>query len=80
MADEPENLVLVQLREMRGELREMRGDVQAVRATQDEHANQLEKIAEAAYLGVGLATMANHKLDRLEERFEVFDRRLQAVE
>ena len=80
MAEEPENLVLAHLREIRSELR-------GIREKQDEHsrmfeqnAKELEKIAEAAYLGVGLATMANHKLDRMEERIEVFDRRLQAVE
>ena len=80
MTDEPENLVLVQLREIRAELGHINGKLV-------EHDKQfaalnkhLEWVAEAAYMGVGLAQMANHKLDRLSDRFDTMDQRLQVVE
>ena len=65
MAEEPDNLVLVQLREIRAKLDKL---------------DKIEGVAEATYVGVGLATMANHKFDRLTDRFDAIDRRLQKVE
>ena len=80
MVEAPENLVVVQLREIRSEMREMRSETQAVHKQQLEQSTRLEKIEEASYLGIGLATMANHKLDRMAERLDSVDHRLQVVE
>ena len=73
MAEEPENLVLVQLREIRTKLDKIEADVSTL-------TTQLEGVAEATYVGVGLATMANHKFDRLTDRIDAIDQRLQKVE
>lgn len=76
MAEEPDNLVLVQLREIRAKLDKL----DKIEADVSTLTTQLEGVAEATYVGVGLATMANHKFDRLTDRFDAIDRRLQKVE
>ena len=80
MADDPSNLVLVLLRE--------------IRAKQDEHFSkltehdqqfatvnkQLEHVAETGYVAVGIATMTAKKIDEMADRFDMVERRLLAVE
>ena len=63
MADEPDNLVLVHLREIRAEMK----DIRAKLGEHDTHFEALKKrvdeLFETATFGVGLAVMANRKLD-----------------
>ena len=80
MAEEPENLVLTDLREIRAELRDVRTEVRDVRSKQEEQGKILERIVEVSYLGVGIATAASVKLDQMAERLDTFEHRLQAVE
>lgn len=56
MADEAENLVLQLLREIRAK----QDDHSRLLA---DHAKQLGEIRETSLLAVGIATMANYKLD-----------------
>ena len=71
MPDEPDNLVLVHLREMRAEMRNMRDEVRTKLEQHDKRFDALEKrlddVHEAAILSVGFATLANHKLEQLRE-------------
>ena len=80
MAEEPENIVLAHLREIRSELRDVRTELRDVKAKQDEHGKTLEWIAEVAYLGVGIATATNYKLDQIVERMDGFEQRIHTVE
>ena len=80
MADEPENRVLAHLREIRAELRSMHSKQDDMSKKQDEQGKTLERIAEVAYLGVGIATATNYKLDQIVDRMDGFDQRLHAVE
>ena len=73
MPDQPENLVLVHLREIRAKL--------------DEHDKRFDKLDkrlddthEAAIFGVGLAAMANHKLDLVADRLQALEQRVAIVE
>ena len=73
MVDVPDNLVLQILRD--------------IRAKQDDHSRQLDghtkelaDIREVATMGVGLATMANFKLDRAIERLDGHESRIERLE
>ena len=70
MAEEPENLVLQMLRDIRGKLDDHSRML-------EQHGKRLDEVQETALLGVGLATMANHKLDKVTEDHE---RRIAALE
>ncbi len=80
MAEEPENLVLTHLREIRGELRDVSVKQDEMARQLDEQGKTLERIAEVAYLGVGIATATAVKLDQVIERMDSFDQRLRTVE
>ncbi len=84
MADEPDNLVLVHLREMRAEMRNMRDEVRTKLELHDKRFDALEKrlddVHEAAILSVGLATLANHKLEQVRERVDDHGDRISALE
>ena len=72
MAEEPDNLVLVHLREIRGELGGVRDELSKIRTTLREHdvrfdkiEKRLDEVYETAIYGVGVATRANYKLDQM---------------
>ena len=46
----------------------------------DEIKKRLDDVHETALLGVGLATMANHKLDQMKERAEDHELRITTQE
>ena len=73
MADEPDNLVLVHLREIRAKLEEHDRRF-------DKLDKRLDDTHETAIFGVGLAAMANHKLDRLADRTELLEGRVAKLE
>ena len=80
MADEPDNLVLVHLREIRGELKNIRDKLAEHDARFDKIEKRLDEVHETAIYGVGLAAMANHKLDRMTERVDDHEPRITALE
>ena len=69
MAEEPDNLVRVQLREIRASMAKMEAEPEA-------HDQRFDDLHETATYGVGLAAMANLKLDRLADRFEAVENRI----
>jgi hypothetical protein len=73
MVDAPENLVLQMLREIRAKQEEQSLKLEA-------HTKDLTDIREVATLGVGLATMANSKLDRVIERLDGHAVRIERLE
>jgi hypothetical protein len=80
MAQEPDSLVLVHLREMRGQL-------QGITAKLEEHDrrfDQIDKRMEDFHLlvnhALGLGTMNQHKARELEARHDLADTRQRRVE
>ena len=70
MANEPDNLVLQLLRDIRGQL-EGHAQLLAEHARLlGEQSKQIGEMQETALLAVGLAAMANHKLDKVTEDHE----------
>ena len=87
MADEPNNLVLVHLREIRGELKGVCDELSQIRLKLSEHDarfdkmdKRLDEVHEAAILGVGFASLANHKLEQLRESVDDHGQRISALE
>ena len=75
MVDEPDNLVLVQLREMRAEFRDVRAEIREVRSSVSDltlqvqqQGKRLDDVLEAAVLASGYANLAVHKFDLMEQR------------
>lgn len=84
MADEPVDIVLVHLREMRTEMCEMREKMEAKLDQHDKRFDAIDKrlgeVHETALLAVGFAAMANHKLEQHLERIEDHERRIATLE
>ena len=80
MADEPDNLVLVHLREIRAKLEEHDRRFDSMEKRFDKLDKRLDDTHETAIFGVGLAAMANHKLDRLADRTELLEGRVAKLE
>lgn len=80
MADEPENLVLQMLRDIRGKLDEHTRLLNEHTRLLNDHTKQLLDVRETAILAVGLATMANYKLDKLVESVEDHEIRIETLE
>ena len=70
MADDPENLVLIQLREMRAELKDIRTTLDVHTQTLERHSKRLDAVLEAAVLASGYGNLAVHKFDNLGKRVE----------
>ena len=77
MPDEPDNLVLVHLREIRAEMKDMRSDMNGMRDEMGAIKKRVDELFETATFGVGLAVMANRKLDLAIDDHE---RRITALE
>jgi archaellum component FlaC len=61
MAQEPDNLVLVHLREMRGEIRGIKVQLQGIEAKLEEHDRRFDQI--------------DRRFEQVDQRFEQFDKR-----
>ena len=80
MADEPESLVLIQLREMRAEMRDMRASIDENTRVFKLHDKRLDDVLEAAVLASGYANLAVHKFDLMENRVERLETRVGKLE
>ena len=80
MADEPESLVLIQLREMRAEMRDMRASIDENTRVFMLHDKRLDDVLEAAVLASGYANLAVHKFDLMENRVERLETRVGKLE
>lgn len=80
MADEPDNLVLKMLREMRQILDEVRGKVFEHDERFLELRKQIEDWQETTSTGVGFATHAHVRTQALERELEELKRRVDELE
>ena len=80
MADESDNLMLVMLREIRAKQSEHDQQLAKLNKQLEHASKQLEHVNEAAYLGIGIATMTARKVDEIGDRLETLEQRLQALE
>ena len=84
MADQPENLVLIQLREMRAEFGDLRTEMRKMRTTMDDkfkqHGKRLDDVMEAEVLAAGYASLAAHKFDALDNRMASTESRVELLE
>jgi hypothetical protein len=94
MAQEPDNLVLIQLREMRGQLNGITGKLEAITAKLEEHDRRFDDfhLLTNHALGLGMVNQnrvreleARHDLAeawhrRVEQRFDQIEHRLTKVE
>ena len=80
MPDEPDNLVLLHLREIRGDLTKIRDKLAEHDTKFEQLGKRLDEVHETAVYGVGLAAMANYKLDQMKERVEDHEQRISAIE
>ncbi len=80
MADEPDNLVLKMLREMREVLQEVRGKVFEHDGRFDEIRKTIEDWTETTATGVGFAAHANIRTDALEKEIAELKRRIDRLE
>jgi hypothetical protein len=94
MAQEPDNLVLIQLREMRAQLNGMTGQLQAITAKLEEHDRRFDDFQRLANHALGLGMVNQNRTRESEarhdfadtwqrragERFDRIERRLAKVE
>lgn len=84
MVEETDNLVLVHLREMRGEMQGIRSEVSELRSEMSERMDRVEKrlgdVYEASMFAVGVAVMTSRKLDQFTERVDDHERRITTLE
>lgn len=80
MVEEPDNLVLKMLREMRDSLEEVRSKVYEHDARFDELRKAIEDWKETTATGVGFAAHANIRNDALEKEIAELKRRMDRIE
>lgn len=80
MAEEPDNLVLRMLREMREVLQEVRDKVHEHDRRFDELKTQIEEWQETTATGVGFAAHANIRTQAIEKEIAELKRRIKRLE
>ena len=80
MADEPDNLVLQLLREIRGTLGEHSEQFRLVGKRLDHIDQRLEEVHETLYTVAGAAVHANVRHDTVAERLKMLEERVSRLE
>ena len=80
MADEPDDLVLRLLREIRSEVGEVRDDLADMRKDDRARDRRIDEYAELIHQAMGLAAMANIKGENTNERVDFVEDRLTVIE
>ena len=80
MVDEPDNLVLQLLREVRATLGEHSGQFAAVGQSLDRIDRRLEEVHETLYTVAGAAVHANIRHDTVAERLKTLEERVSRLE
>ena len=73
MTQEPDNLVLVQLREMRGQLNGITGKLEAITAKLEEHDRRFDDFHLLANHALGLGMVNQNRTRELEARHDLAD-------
>ena len=80
MADEPEDMVLHLLRDIRGKLDDLDERVVEMRKEDRARDRRIDEYAELIHQAMGLAAMANIKGENTNERVDFVEDRLTAIE
>ena len=87
MAEEPDNLVLHHLRDIRADVKEMRGDVHEIRTVLDSHTlrfdfleERVEVLREGTLTAIGFAASANEQNKKLAKQIADLTTRVEKLE
>ena len=87
MAEEPDNLVLRHLREIRADVKEMRGDVHEIKGVLESHTlrfdfleERVEMLREGTLTAIGFAASANEQNKKLAQQIADLTKRVEKLE
>ena len=87
MAEEPDNLVLRHLREIRDDVKEMRGDVHEIKGVLESHTlrfdfleERVEMLREGTLTAIGFAASANEQNKKLAQQIADLTKRVEKLE
>jgi chromosome segregation ATPase len=80
MSDEPDNMVLALLRDIRSTLRDHSGELSQIGQRVDRIDRRLEEVHETLYTVAGAAVHANIRHDTVAERLKTLEDRVSRLE
>ena len=87
MAEEPDNLVLRHLRDIRADVKEMRGDVHEIRTVLDSHTlrfdylqERVEMLREGTLTAIGFAASSSEQNKKLAQQLADLTKRVEKLE